>query len=107
MPTLTETLQNAPVLTQKKTGADQAVSVTRNQDGQLIVHAWTSYEKILFRIAFIFFIAISIPNNPDWYSQVFNTDWTNAHYRDLYDVARFGSGINWFGNTLFGDPLLG
>lgn len=69
--------------------------------------AWRSWEKVLFRIAFIFFIAISIPNNPEWYRQVLQTDWTSLHYRDLYDIARFGSGINWFGNTIFGDTLLG
>jgi hypothetical protein len=69
--------------------------------------AWKPYERVLFRIAFIFFIAISIPNNPEWYSQVFSIDWTSLHYRDLYDIARFGSGINWFGSTIFGDTLLG
>src|SRR6478735_10461077 len=69
--------------------------------------SWKNYEKILFRIASIFFIAICIPNSPEWYKQVFNTDWTNLHYRDLYDIARFGSGINFLGNTIFGNSLLG
>lgn len=68
---------------------------------------WKSYEKILFRIGFIFFIAICIPNSPEWYKQVFSIDWTNLHYRDLYDIARFGSGINFFGNTIFGSSLAG
>ncbi|HEX8528659.1 MAG TPA: hypothetical protein VF646_01505, partial [Cytophagales bacterium] len=69
--------------------------------------AWKGYQKVLFRIAFIFFISISIPNNAEWYQHVWNIDWLNLHYRDLYDVARFGSGINLFGNTLFGNPLQG
>jgi hypothetical protein len=68
---------------------------------------WKKYEKILFRTGFIFFIAICIPNSAEWYGQVLRTDWTNLHYRDLYDIARFGSGINWFGNTIFGNTLLG
>jgi hypothetical protein len=34
-------------------------------------------------------------------------DWTNLHYRDLYDIARFGSGLNIFGNSIFGYSLLG
>lgn len=68
---------------------------------------WKNYEKIIFRIAFVFFIAMSIPNSPEWYVLVFNIDWTNLHYRDLYDIARFGSGINFFGNKIFGSPLLG
>lgn len=69
--------------------------------------AWKQYEKIAFRIAFVFFISICIPNNPAWYKHVVNIDWTKLHYRDLYDIARFGSGLNFFGNTLFGSNLNG
>jgi hypothetical protein len=68
---------------------------------------WKASHKVLFRIAFIFFVSICVPNSPDWYDQVLHIDWTNLHYRDLYDIARFGSGINWFGNSLFGSTLLG
>lgn len=70
-------------------------------------HPWKSYQKILFRIAFFFFIIISIPNNTNWYKHVFAIDWTRLHYRDLYDVARFGSGLDLFGNTIFGNSLNG
>jgi hypothetical protein len=69
--------------------------------------AWKEYEKILFRIGFIFFIAMSVPNTAAWYQHIVSIDWTSLHYRDLYDIARFGSGINWFGNTIFGSNLLG
>lgn len=62
---------------------------------------------MLFRIAFVFFVSMSLPNNLDWYKEVFTFDWLHLHYRDLYDVARFGSGLNFFGNTLFGSPLNG
>ena len=72
-----------------------------------VATTWTSTQKILFRIAFIFFISISIPNSVEWYKLVVHIDWTNLHYRDLYDVARFGSGINLFGNKLFGSTLQG
>ncbi|MBE7170805.1 MAG: hypothetical protein INR73_09450 [Williamsia sp.] len=58
-------------------------------------------------MAFIFFIAISIPNNLEWYRQLIHLDWLHLHYRDLYDIARFGSGITVLGSTLFGSPLLG
>jgi len=50
---------------------------------------WKSYQKIAFRIAFIFFVLMTIPENPQWYTQFFQFDWTSLHYRDLYDVARF------------------
>lgn len=69
--------------------------------------SWNEYQKIAFRIAFIFFICISIPNSVEWYRFVVNIDWTNLHYRDLYDIARFGSGLNIFGNTIFGSSLSG
>jgi hypothetical protein len=68
---------------------------------------WKEYEKIIFRIAFIFFISICIPNNIEWYKHVINIDWTKLHYRDLYDIARFGSGLNFFGESLFGSTLNG
>jgi hypothetical protein len=50
---------------------------------------WKSYQKIAFRIAFIFFILMTIPENPGWYTQWFTFDWTSLHYRDLYDIARY------------------
>jgi hypothetical protein len=68
---------------------------------------WKTYQKLLFRMAFIFYVAICIPNSIEWYKHVFSIDWTRLHYRDLYDIARFGSGINLFGNTIFGSTLLG
>jgi hypothetical protein len=68
---------------------------------------WMGWQKVLFRIGFIFFISICIPNSPEWYKHVVSIDWTNLHYRDLYDVARFGSGLNFFGATIFGSPLNG
>ena len=68
---------------------------------------WPEWQKILFRIAFVFFVSISLPWNPEWYKVVFSIDWTNLHYRDPYDVARFGSGLEIFGRTLFGNSLNG
>ncbi|MEA1784846.1 hypothetical protein U1E44_01970 [Arenibacter sp. GZD96] len=68
---------------------------------------WKSYEKIGFRVAFIFFISICIPNSLNWYTHLIHIDWFNLHYRDLYDIARFGSGLNFFGNSIFGNSLLG
>ena len=68
---------------------------------------WKPYQLVLFRIAFIFFIAISIPNNAAWYVQLFRLNILQLNYRDLYDIARFGSGIDFFGTKIFGSPLLG
>lgn len=68
---------------------------------------WKEWQLIAFRIAFIFFIVIAIPNSVEWYKNLLRFDWTRLHYRDLYDIARFSSGINIFGNTLFGSSLQG
>lgn len=68
---------------------------------------WTETQKVAFRIAFVFFIAMSMPNDPSWYKNALSLDWLHLHYRDLYDLARFGSGLNLFGNRLFGSPLNG
>ncbi|RFS19216.1 hypothetical protein DVR12_24700 [Chitinophaga silvatica] len=68
---------------------------------------WKNWQLILFRIGFIFFIAISIPNSVAWYQQLAQLNWLKLNYRDLYDIARFGSGINFLGNTIFGSSLLG
>ena len=68
---------------------------------------WTASQKIFFRIAFVFFISMSLPNSLDWYKEVFALDWWHLHYRDLYDLARFGSGLSLFGNKLFGSTLNG
>jgi hypothetical protein len=68
---------------------------------------WKPWQKILFRIAFVFFVSMTLPNNLDWYKELFTFDWLHLHYRDLYDIARFGSGLNFFGNTIFGSNLNG
>lgn len=68
---------------------------------------WSTWQKIAFRISFVFFVAMTLPNNLDWYKELFTFDWLHLHYRDLYDVARFGSGLNFFGNKIFGSTLNG
>src|ERR1700733_12066791 len=92
-----------------QTASSKHAATASTQTAKEIVPAkeWKSWHRVLFRIAFIFFICICIPNSGEWYKIVFNIDWTNLHYRDLYDIARFGSGINFFGNTIFGSTLLG
>lgn len=53
------------------------------------ISSWKGWEKVAFRIAFIFFIIMSIPMSGDWYKNIFTLDWLHLHYRDLYDIARF------------------
>ncbi|KGE12716.1 hypothetical protein [Sphingobacterium deserti] len=69
--------------------------------------SWPFWQLLAFRISLVFFIILSIPNNPLWYQHVLSIDWLNLDYRDLYDICRFGSGVNWFGRTTFGSRLEG
>jgi hypothetical protein len=69
---------------------------------------WKGYEKILFRIAFVFFVIMSIPTNPGWYENLFSLQWTRLNYRDIYDVARFSpvflrSPQRWYSLMGYGD----
>ncbi|ARK11286.1 hypothetical protein A6C57_13705 [Fibrella sp. ES10-3-2-2] len=91
---------SAETLTQSQANAPAATPKTAQS-------RWSETEKITFRIAFVFFVAMALPNNVGWYRDFFALDWANLHYRDVYDIARFGSGLSLFGNTLFGSPLLG
>lgn len=81
-------------------------AVQKKTDSYSITN-WAPYQKVFFRIFAIFFVLLSIPNSVAWYDHVLHIDWTSLHYRDLYDIARFGSGINLFGNRLFGSSLQG
>ena len=78
-----------------------------NEPNQPTGKEWPLWKKVAFRIAFVFFVAMSLPNSLDWYKEIVAFDWLHLHYRDLYDVARFGSGLNFFGNRIFGSTLNG
>ena len=94
-----------------RTSADDDVTLadeaTGQDTGRAISQSWPEWQKVLFRIAFVFFLAMSIPNSPGWYTDLVTFDWTRLHYRDVYDIARFGSGLDLFGRTLFGSSLEG
>jgi hypothetical protein len=87
--------------------ADEETLPADTQAASTVSAAWPEWQKVLFRIAFVFFLAMSIPNSASWYTDLVNFDWTRLHYRDVYDIARFGSGLDFFGRTLFGSPLNG
>ncbi|MFB2118174.1 hypothetical protein [Parapedobacter sp. 2B3] len=69
---------------------------------------WNQFQKIAFRISFIYIILLVVPSgifswppNFGWFQQWFNLDWTNLHYRDLYSIARYQPSFpqvsQWFG----------
>ena len=53
------------------------------------ISSWKLYQKVFFRIAFIFFILMSIPSSKEWWNRTLALDWFNLNYRDVYDIARF------------------
>lgn len=54
---------------------------------------WSIVKKVIFRIAFAFFILVSIPLSTGWYKNLISIDWLNPHYRDIYDIARYGTNV--------------
>lgn len=50
---------------------------------------WSSFEKVLFRIAFIYFAIQSIPLDWKYYRRVFQINWFNLTYGDIFDLARY------------------
>lgn len=52
--------------------------------------AWKGYEKVAFRIFFVFFFVMTVPLTPAYYAQWFNLPWGNLHIRDLGGLAGFG-----------------
>jgi hypothetical protein len=65
------------------------------------VIAWKPYQRVLFRIAFIFLLIMSIPASAEWYKNLIGINWLHLHYRDLYDIARFSPSIYRFSNPAY------
>jgi hypothetical protein len=53
------------------------------------IAVWTPFQKIAFRIAFIFFVLMVFPSEPVWWQRLFTLDWLHPNYRDIYNIARF------------------
>lgn len=104
MPRLTEHIQPRSILQDTARKNELAFEAVK---APLPVNPWKNYERILFRITFVFFIIMSIPNSERWYIHLFGIDWTNLHFYDLYDIGRFESGITFFGYTLMGSTIQG
>src|SRR5215204_5640142 len=81
--------------------------IARKKEEKPSIPQWKGWQKILFRIAFVFFVFMSLPTSSSWYSNLFSIDWANLHYRDIYDLARFSSGFSFVGNAIFGNTLNG
>ncbi len=54
------------------------------------LYHWKNYEKIVFRITFVFLLLMTIPTNLDWYVNTWNYDWSKIHWNMLYDISAAG-----------------
>lgn len=50
---------------------------------------WKTYEKILFRFSFIYFILLALPLDANYFRQLFSVDCLSVQFRDLFYLARF------------------
>ena len=82
-------------------------STVKDHGRKQLSSEWKGWQKYLFRVAFVFFVFMSLPTDADWYRNLVAIDWTSLHYRDIYDLARFSSGFSFVGNAIFGSTLLG
>ena len=101
------TYKYVSTLTQEDIAQEGIASGVTHPGNSGQIRTWKFYQKFLLRIAIVFFLFMSIPTNAGWYVHLINLDWTDLHYRDLYDLARFSSGFSWVGNQIFGSNLVG
>jgi hypothetical protein len=57
--------------------------------GDTDINNWTSSQKIIFRISFIFLSMLAFPFMSEWWDRLLRLDWFHPNYRDIYDIARF------------------
>ena len=53
------------------------------------IRTWKPWQKVIFRMSFIFFIIMSVPSGVEWWDRTIRLDWFHPNYRDIYDIARF------------------
>ena len=50
---------------------------------------WNLYEKVAFRIFFIYFILQAFPLDWKYYRSIFSIDWSNLNYGDIFSLAHY------------------
>lgn len=50
---------------------------------------WKGYEKIIFRVLFIYFFLQAVPLDWKFYQQLFSVDWSNPFYGDIFNLAHY------------------
>jgi hypothetical protein len=84
------TLENLSTSTGGLSNDENAIVEKALKTGIASVNDWGKYQKIFFRIAFIYFFILAVPLL-DWkfYRELFSINWGNLHFYDLLTLARF------------------
>jgi hypothetical protein len=82
------------------------VPLAASTTGQTTTSTWQPWQRVLFRIAFPFFVLLSLPSDVGWYKNLVTIDWLHGHYRDVYDIARFSPTFFLGGGAEGGAPTL-
>lgn len=51
--------------------------------------AWKDFEKILFRLSFIYFMLQCVPLDPKYYRELFSINWSHLQYGDIFRLAHY------------------
>ncbi|WP_158797938.1 DoxX family protein [Pedobacter sp. L105] len=50
---------------------------------------WKTYEKVVFRFFFIYFLLQAVPLDWIYYAHLFHIHWTSLHYQDIFYLSRY------------------
>ncbi|PTQ96572.1 hypothetical protein C8P68_10457 [Mucilaginibacter yixingensis] len=50
---------------------------------------WHNYQKLGFRLLFIYFILQAVPLDWKFYAHFFHIDWTHLHFYDIFYISRY------------------
>ena len=50
---------------------------------------WSSYKKIVFRIAAVYLLLLCLPLVGDWYKYIYNLQWSALNCRDLFIISTY------------------
>jgi hypothetical protein len=76
--------EQLPVLPGKKNIRDKSTSPIHSENW-----SWTSWEKVLFRVAFIYFFLQAVPLDWKYYRNLLSINWLDLHLRDIFNLSRY------------------
>jgi hypothetical protein len=50
---------------------------------------WKTYEKVLFRFFFVYFLLQAVPLDWKYYRDIFSLDWSSLHFSNIFYLARY------------------